>query len=68
MAETKINRERCKGCQLCVAVCPQGLIVLDKSLNKRGAQPVYFKGGKCTACGLCFQVCPECCIEVFNNE
>ncbi len=65
MGTIKIERERCKGCRLCISGCPKGLISLDKSLNKRGVHPAYFKGGECIACALCAQVCPECCIEVF---
>lgn len=68
MGSIKIERERCKGCQLCIDSCPKGLIGLDKSLNKRGVRPVYFKDGECTGCTLCAQVCPECCIEVYKRE
>ena len=62
----KIDRQRCKGCQLCIEACPKGLIGLDKSLNKRGVRAAYFKGGQCTGCTLCAQACPECCIEVWK--
>jgi len=42
MAKIKINREKCKGCLLCIGVCPKGAITIDGKLNRRGAQPVKF--------------------------
>ncbi|MBL7085297.1 MAG: 4Fe-4S dicluster domain-containing protein [Candidatus Omnitrophica bacterium] len=68
MGRIEIEREKCKGCQLCIKACPKGLIDLDNSLNKRGLHPVCFKDGECTACTLCAQICPECCIEVYNTD
>ena len=49
MAEKKakgkivIDRERCKGCQLCIEVCPNLKIEVDKALNKKGYSPARFK-------------------------
>ena len=43
MARIKVNKDKCKGCMLCVAVCPHGLIVKSKELNKRGIYSVEFK-------------------------
>ncbi|MHC4086446.1 MAG: 4Fe-4S binding protein [Planctomycetota bacterium] len=31
-----INTERCKGCGLCVAVCPKISIIISKKSNKSG--------------------------------
>ncbi|MCX5702809.1 MAG: 4Fe-4S dicluster domain-containing protein [Candidatus Omnitrophica bacterium] len=42
MAKIVINREKCKGCLLCISFCPKGLIGLDKDLNRRGIKPVKF--------------------------
>ncbi|PIP20172.1 MAG: hypothetical protein COX40_06275 [Candidatus Omnitrophica bacterium CG23_combo_of_CG06-09_8_20_14_all_40_11] len=42
MAKITIDRERCKGCLLCISFCPKGLISVDKGLNQRGAKPVKF--------------------------
>jgi len=43
MAKITIDREKCKGCLLCISFCPKGLISVDKDLNRRGAKPVKFK-------------------------
>ncbi|NQT00344.1 MAG: 4Fe-4S binding protein, partial [Candidatus Omnitrophica bacterium] len=44
----KIERQKCKGCELCIESCPRGLLTLEKALNKRGVRPVHYKGGICT--------------------
>ncbi|MCX5706581.1 MAG: ferredoxin family protein [Candidatus Omnitrophica bacterium] len=42
MAKIKIDREKCKGCLLCVSVCPKGLITQAEKLNKKGVKPAQF--------------------------
>jgi len=65
MAKIFINREKCKGCLLCVVFCPKGLIQPDKKLNRRGINPVKFKdNNECLGCAMCAVICPDCCIEV----
>lgn len=67
MAKIKIDREKCKGCLLCISVCPKKFIEADDKLNRRGIRPVKFKkGAKCVGCGFCALICPDCCIEVLR--
>ena len=69
MAKIKINKNRCKGCYLCVVNCPHALIKISPELGPKGVKTVYFtasSGGKCTGCGMCALVCPECIIEVYK--
>jgi 2-oxoglutarate ferredoxin oxidoreductase subunit delta len=62
-----INTERCKGCGLCVIVCPKkGIIISDKS-NKSGYFPAEAKNADCTGCAVCAIVCPDVAIEVFRE-
>ncbi|MCX5711274.1 MAG: 4Fe-4S binding protein [Candidatus Omnitrophica bacterium] len=69
MPKIKINREKCKGCLLCISVCPKQMIKQDSALNKRGVKPVKFEGGAaCVACAMCVVICPDGCIEVFKEE
>ncbi|MCI8648986.1 MAG: 4Fe-4S binding protein [Anaerotruncus sp.] len=66
MANTQINQNSCKGCGLCVAVCPKKIISLDKSvLNKKGYHPAAISNmAECIGCAMCATMCPDCVITV----
>ena len=67
MPKIIINRDKCKGCLLCISVCPRHLIVAGKDLNVRGAKSVKFdSSGECIGCAMCAVICPDCCIEVYK--
>ncbi|MFO7951767.1 MAG: ferredoxin family protein [Bacillota bacterium] len=60
-----IDREKCKGCGLCVEFCPRGILELDKKINIQGYNPAIITDeDNCNACGFCFLVCPDVVIEV----
>ena len=60
--------DRCKGCELCVSVCPKKCIELDSNaVNVKGVNPAKYVGG-CIACGSCVLVCPDVCIELYKEE
>jgi 2-oxoglutarate ferredoxin oxidoreductase subunit delta len=60
-----VDKERCKGCELCVKVCPCGCLELAKQVNKKGMRYAVWKvPEKCTGCGLCAVMCPDCAIEI----
>ncbi|MBP7147333.1 MAG: 4Fe-4S dicluster domain-containing protein [Acidobacteria bacterium] len=66
MSTTRVDRGRvevcadeCKGCLLCVSVCPAHCLEVTAALNKQGYHPVAYTGEGCTACGFCFYACPE---------
>jgi 2-oxoglutarate ferredoxin oxidoreductase subunit delta len=64
-----INVERCKGCGLCIMVCPKGSIVISDKSNKNGYFPAQFDNNNdCTGCAACAIMCPEAIIEVYRNE
>jgi len=64
MAKITIDRERCKGCLLCISFCPKGLISVDKNLNRRGVKPAKFSpafgGGSPAKGGKAGNESPEC--------
>ena len=33
------NREKCKGCELCINFCPKGILALDPEVNAKGYHP-----------------------------
>ncbi|MBN1795001.1 MAG: 4Fe-4S binding protein [Candidatus Omnitrophica bacterium] len=64
-----IEKERCKGCQLCIGACPRGCLKLSDTLNKRGVRSAeFYLKDRCTGCALCAVMCPDVCIEVKKNS
>ncbi len=59
--------DRCKGCELCVAVCPPRVLSLDLDVvNGLGHHPVRLVDDvRCTSCALCAKVCPDAVFTVF---
>ena len=57
--ELVIDAELCKGCQLCLGVCPKHCIDISDKLNSASYHPAYYTGTDCTGCGFCFYACPE---------
>lgn len=63
-----INRERCKGCDLCVVACPCEVLMLQpKEVNNRGYHFAYaVDESRCIGCAACATVCPDGCITVYR--
>ena len=66
MAKMTVNNNTCKGCGLCVDVCPKKIIFLDKAvLNAKGYHPATVSDmEKCVGCAMCAIMCPDCAITV----
>lgn len=64
-----VDREKCKGCAVCVTACPTDTLALSKEVNGKGypfatmAQP-----DACTGCASCAVVCPDSCITVYRQR
>ena len=60
------NEEVCKGCGLCVSVCPVKIIALDENrINTKGYHPASIaEMDKCIGCANCATMCPDCVITV----
>jgi 2-oxoglutarate ferredoxin oxidoreductase subunit delta len=66
-----IDVDRCKGCELCTAVCPQGILQTSGNhFNARGYRPVLLVDpqGKCTGCALCALLCPDVALTVYRRQ
>lgn len=59
--------DRCKGCGLCVDVCPKHVLMLDESVvNTLGYHPVRLTDAAgCTSCALCARICPDAVFTVY---
>lgn len=67
MGNIVIDRERCKGCELCVSFCPRHLIRLSEEFNSKGQHPAEFEESEeCPGCAVCAMMCPDIAIEVYR--
>ncbi len=66
MAKVTFKEERCKGCGLCVSVCPKKILQLSKEkLNSKGYRPAEItRQEDCIACVFCATMCPDVVITV----
>ncbi|MBM4266344.1 MAG: 4Fe-4S dicluster domain-containing protein [Deltaproteobacteria bacterium] len=60
-----IEVDACKGCELCIPVCPPGVLSMSPSVNAIGFRYPILRDG-CTGCELCAEICPDYCFEVFR--
>ena len=71
----EIDRERCKGCGLCILVCPKKQIEISDRLNTKGYYPARSReedsadeqAVECTGCALCAVTCPDVAIDVYRE-
>ena len=68
MPKVIVDKDRCKGCELCTRACPQRILAMSKDFNDKG----YFyacvvEQPRCIGCRLCAITCPDVAIEVGVN-
>jgi 2-oxoglutarate ferredoxin oxidoreductase subunit delta len=65
-----IDEDRCKGCGLCVAVCPtHALCMAEGRFNVKGYTPVEVADPEaCTGCGVCAVICPDVVFTVYRQK
>ncbi|MEJ2010754.1 MAG: 4Fe-4S binding protein [Anaerolineales bacterium] len=60
---------RCKGCNLCIELCPRSILQSSPSTNEKGYHLPEIVPGKeadCVHCEFCTMVCPE--FAIFTLE
>ena len=55
-----IRRDWCKGCNICVSVCPERVLSMDRQEIAVASNP-----DRCTGCGLCVRLCPDFAVDVW---
>ena len=68
MPKVLIDKDRCKGCELCTHSCPQQILGMSRDFNAKG----YFYAQvqdqpRCIGCRLCAVTCPDLAVEVGVN-
>ncbi len=60
------ERDRCKGCGLCVTACPKKIVAMDEgNLNVKGFAPAFVTDvDKCISCCFCATICPDTVITI----
>ncbi|NLV98468.1 MAG: 4Fe-4S binding protein [Clostridiaceae bacterium] len=60
----------CKGCELCVPVCPVNIIFIDESVtNSKGYHPATVTAmDECIGCANCGRICPDSIITVWREK
>jgi 2-oxoglutarate ferredoxin oxidoreductase subunit delta len=62
-----VEKEGCKGCELCVVACPQDVLALNIEVNSRGYHYSYMKYAEaCIGCSNCGVVCPDTCLTIYR--
>jgi 2-oxoglutarate ferredoxin oxidoreductase subunit delta len=65
----QIENERCKGCGLCVFVCPKKVLALSEKVNAMGYFPAEQQHpDKCVYCTTCCIMCPDVAITITEIE
>ena len=63
--EYHLDSDRCKGCSLCVSVCPKNVLEISDTVNRIGYFPAYqARPEDCIYCATCCRMCPDVAITI----
>lgn len=67
MARVTFREDLCKGCGLCLEVCPKRIIQFSRQLNLKGYYSATVPDedlNQCIGCTFCAIMCPDVAISV----
>jgi len=63
--EISVDKTLCKGCGICLELCPRKVFHWSKELSEKGIHyPIPLDAEKCVKCKLCELLCPDFAIAV----
>jgi 2-oxoglutarate ferredoxin oxidoreductase subunit delta len=63
-----VDEERCKGCELCIPVCPVDILEMSDRTNSHGHRVITVSDmSPCTGCTLCARICPDQVFVVYKD-
>lgn len=63
LPDIRINHDWCKGCGICIAICPEEVYTAD-----RDGKPVIVQGDRCIWCERCETYCPDFAINLVGTK
>jgi len=69
MLKVRVLSEYCKGCGLCITVCPVEALEFSDELTAQAVYPPRQKPEvECTGCLSCALICPDAALEIVEVE
>jgi 2-oxoglutarate ferredoxin oxidoreductase subunit delta len=62
---------RCKGCRICINLCPRNVLQASEKTNAKGYRLPEIAPGReyyCTLCDFCAMVCPDFAIYTSKGD
>lgn len=63
-----VDKNLCKGCGMCVTMCPRSVLKLSQELSERGYNYPIPREEDCIGCRLCEVFCPDFAITVVEER
>ena len=69
MNKLHVNPKYCKGCLICVEMCPKKALAPSDKMNAKGyILPIEKDMSRCNGCKLCELMCPDFAIAIETED